>query len=71
MSFAFVEMVIPWGLLAHGEVRLNNSTAGLLVAATPIITVMLGKLLGGTDSLGHPRWTACRSSAGPLRNAPC
>lgn len=56
VSFAFVEMVIPWGLLAHGEVRLNSSTAGLLVAATPIITVMLGKLFGGTESIGHLRW---------------
>ena len=55
VSFAFVEMVIPWGLLAHGEVRLNSSTAGLLVAATPIITVMLGKLFGGTESIGHLR----------------
>jgi drug/metabolite transporter (DMT)-like permease len=34
-SFALVEMIVPWGLLAHGEVRLNSSTAGLLIAATP------------------------------------
>lgn len=56
-TFALVEMIVPWGLLAHGEVRLNSSTAGLLIAATPIITVMLGKLFGGTEPLGRLRWT--------------
>lgn len=56
-TFALVEMIVPWGLLAHGEIRLNSSTAGLLIAATPIITVTLGKLLIGTEPLGRLRWT--------------
>lgn len=56
-TFALVEMIVPWGLLAHGEVRLNSSTAGLLIAATPIITVMLGKLFSGTEPLGLLRRT--------------
>lgn len=57
VSFALVEMVVPWGLLAHAEIRLHSSTAGLLVAATPIITVLLGKLLGGTEPIGWVRRT--------------
>ena len=51
-AFALVELIVPWGLLAHGEIRLNSSTAGLLVATTPIITVMLGSMLGGSEPLG-------------------
>lgn len=43
LGFAVVEMIIPWGLIVHGELHLNSSTAGLLVAATPIITVFLGR----------------------------
>jgi drug/metabolite transporter (DMT)-like permease len=50
--FTLVEMIVPWGLLAHGEIRMNSSTAGLLIAATPIITVMLGKLFGDPEPLG-------------------
>lgn len=56
-GFALVEMIVPWGLLAHGEVRLNSSTAGLLIAATPIVTVMLGKLFSGAEPLGRVRRT--------------
>jgi drug/metabolite transporter (DMT)-like permease len=36
---------------------LNSSTAGLLIAATPIITVMLGKLFAGSEPLGPLRLT--------------
>lgn len=43
VAFAVVEMIIPWGLIVHGELRLTSSTAGLLVAATPIIAVFLGR----------------------------
>ena len=56
-TFALVEMIVPWGLVAHGEVRLNSSTAGLLIAATPVITVILAKLLPGTEALGRWRRT--------------
>ncbi|HWR16828.1 MAG TPA: DMT family transporter [Terriglobales bacterium] len=57
VSFALVEMIIPWGLLSHGEVRLNSSTAGLLIAVTPILTVILGKVFGSTEILGPLRRT--------------
>ncbi len=56
-SFALVEMIAPWGLLAHGEVRLHSSTSGLLIAATPIVTVMLGKLFSGAEPRGRLRST--------------
>ena len=55
--FALVEMIVPWGLLARGEIRSNSSTAGLLIAATPIITVTLGKLFGDPEPIGSLRLT--------------
>jgi drug/metabolite transporter (DMT)-like permease len=54
-AFAVVEMIIPWGLLSHGEIRLNSSTAGLLIAATPILAVAIGKLTGDAVILGARR----------------
>jgi drug/metabolite transporter (DMT)-like permease len=55
LAFALVEMVVPWGLIVHGEVRLSSSMAGLLVAATPIITVALGRLRDVSEPLGTSR----------------
>jgi drug/metabolite transporter (DMT)-like permease len=50
LAFAIAEMVVPWGLIAHGELTVPSSTAGLLVALTPLVTVLLARLTGtGTD----------------------
>lgn len=40
-AFCVVEMVLPWGLITHGEVSIDSSTAGLLIAMTPAVTVAL------------------------------
>lgn len=55
VAFAALEMIIPWGLLSHGEIRLTSSTAGLLIAATPTLTVLLSLLLGERERLGSRR----------------
>ncbi|MEQ1783572.1 MAG: DMT family transporter, partial [Hyphomonadaceae bacterium] len=55
LGFAVVEMIIPWGLIVHGELRLNSSTAGLLVAATPIIAVFLGRFGRDPERVGVGR----------------
>jgi drug/metabolite transporter (DMT)-like permease len=55
-SFCVVEMVLPWGLIAHGEVSIDSSTAGLLIAMTPAVTVALSKLMGSDEQLGIRRW---------------
>lgn len=39
--FTAAEIIGPWWLLPYAETRLNSSTAGLLVAAVPIFTVVL------------------------------
>lgn len=42
VSFAIIEMILPWGLLAHAEISLTSSTTGLLIAITPVMAIMMG-----------------------------
>ena len=56
LAFALLEMIIPWGLLTSAEQRIPSSLAGLLVAAVPIIGVLVAKLTGGTERLSPRRW---------------
>jgi len=56
LAFALLEMVIPWGLLTEAEKRLPSSLAGLLIAAVPIIGVVVARLTGGTERLSPRRW---------------
>lgn len=55
LAFAIVEMIVPQGLIVHGELCISSSMAGLLVAATPIITVALNRLRHDRDRLGAGR----------------
>ncbi len=55
-AFCVVEMVLPWGLITHGEVSIDSSTAGMLIAMTPAVTVALSKLMGSDERLGMRRW---------------
>ena len=54
--FAVLEMILPWGLLSQAERRLPSSLAGLLIAAVPIIGVLLARVTGGTERLSRRRW---------------
>jgi drug/metabolite transporter (DMT)-like permease len=56
LAFALLEMTIPWGLLTEAERRLPSSLAGLLIAAVPIIGVVVAKLTGGSERLSPRRW---------------
>jgi drug/metabolite transporter (DMT)-like permease len=55
-AFCLVEMIAPWGLIAHGEIAVESSTAGLLVALTPVATVAITRLTGFGERLGLYRW---------------
>ncbi|MCW2541737.1 MAG: hypothetical protein JWN95_3462 [Frankiales bacterium] len=44
LLFAVVELMIPWLLLSDAERKLNSSTAGLLVAAVPLIGAVIARL---------------------------
>jgi drug/metabolite transporter (DMT)-like permease len=55
-AFAVLEMIVPWGLLSSAEEHLPSSLAGLLIAAVPIIGVVIARLTGGTERLSARRW---------------
>jgi drug/metabolite transporter (DMT)-like permease len=57
VTFAVVELIGPFALLASAERHLSSSTSGLLVAAVPIIGAVLARLTGGRDRLTAVRWT--------------
>jgi drug/metabolite transporter (DMT)-like permease len=46
LAFTLVEITIPWVLLGHAETKLNSSTAGLLIAAVPLIAVVIISRMG-------------------------
>ena len=56
LAFAVLEMIVPWGLLSNAEEHLPSSLAGLLIAAVPIIGVVIARLTGGTERLSLRRW---------------
>jgi drug/metabolite transporter (DMT)-like permease len=56
LAFAALEIVGPWWLLSDAERTLTSSMTGLLIAAVPIIAVVLARLLGDTERLGPARW---------------
>jgi drug/metabolite transporter (DMT)-like permease len=50
LLFAVVEIAGPWWLLGAAEQRLTSSTAGLLVAAVPLIGVVVALTAGSHDA---------------------
>jgi drug/metabolite transporter (DMT)-like permease len=56
-AFCCIEMIIPWGLITHGEVSIDSSTAGLLIALTPVAAVAVARMAGSQETLG-----ICRSA---------
>jgi drug/metabolite transporter (DMT)-like permease len=54
-AFAALEIAMPWYLLTSAEEHLSSSLAGLLVAAVPLIGVVLSRLLGETDVITRRR----------------
>jgi drug/metabolite transporter (DMT)-like permease len=55
--FAIVELAIPWLLLSRAEQHLTSSTAGLLIAAVPLIAAVVYRLSPHNDRLDRRRLT--------------
>jgi len=49
VAFATIEITGPWILLSDAERRLSSSLTGLLIAATPVIAVVLNRVAGGSE----------------------
>jgi drug/metabolite transporter (DMT)-like permease len=62
--FAVVEIMVPWLLLSDAERHLSSSMTGLLVAAVPIIGLVLARLTGGAERLTAVRWVGLLAGLG-------
>jgi drug/metabolite transporter (DMT)-like permease len=49
VAYSFIEVALPWFLVSDAELRLSSSLTGLLIAATPFVGVILGRLTGTDD----------------------
>lgn len=56
LAFAVIEIMVPWGLLSDAERHITSSMTGLLIAATPIVAVLVGRFTGDAERLGSARW---------------
>lgn len=65
--FAVVEIIGPWLLLSDAERHLSSSMAGLLIAAVPIIGVVLAKITDGLVRAFGAAGTAEPERLGPVR----
>jgi len=52
LVFAAVEIGIPWFMLSSAEQKITSSLAGLLIAAVPLVSVVIATALGDREHLG-------------------
>jgi drug/metabolite transporter (DMT)-like permease len=55
LAYTVVEVGLPWVLLSDAERHLPSSLTGLLVAAVPLIGVLLARLTGSQERFGGRR----------------
>jgi drug/metabolite transporter (DMT)-like permease len=55
LGFAALELIGPWALLSDAERHLTSSLSGLLVAAVPIVGLVVERLFGSTAKIGWSR----------------
>jgi drug/metabolite transporter (DMT)-like permease len=51
LLFTVLEMAGPWLLLSYAETTLSSSLTGLLVATTPFVAALAGRIAGDEDRL--------------------
>lgn len=49
VAFTVIELAVPWLLLSDAETRLSSSLSGLLVAAVPLVGVVVARVTGADD----------------------
>jgi drug/metabolite transporter (DMT)-like permease len=47
LAFTVIEMALPWLFLSDAERRLSSSVSGLLIAAVPLVSVIVSRVIGG------------------------
>jgi drug/metabolite transporter (DMT)-like permease len=56
LVYTVVEIVVPWYFLSSAETRLPSSTAGLLIAAVPLVGVAVALAFGRPERLSAGNW---------------
>ena len=56
LAFAVCELVGPFFLIAYGEQAISSSLAGTLLAAVPLMVVLIGPAIGIHERLGRRRF---------------
>jgi drug/metabolite transporter (DMT)-like permease len=52
IAFAAVEIAIPWFMISSAEQKISSSLAGLLIAAVPLVGVVIATAQGNREHLG-------------------
>ena len=52
LAFAAIEIAVPWILLGAAEQEISSSLTGLLIAAVPIVGVVIARTTGARERLG-------------------
>jgi drug/metabolite transporter (DMT)-like permease len=53
LTFAAIEIALPWVLLGSAEQHLSSSLTGLLIAGVPLVGTVVALATGGSDRLGR------------------
>jgi drug/metabolite transporter (DMT)-like permease len=56
IAYTVVEIIVPWYFLSTAETRLPSSTAGLLIAAVPLVGVAVAFAFGRPERLSGGNW---------------
>lgn len=56
LAYTLVEIVVPWYFLSSAEQKLSSSTAGLLIAAVPLVGVAVAFFMGRPARLSWSNW---------------
>ncbi|MBV9592823.1 MAG: DMT family transporter [Actinobacteria bacterium] len=49
LAFTVIEVAVPWLMLSDAEEKLSSSLSGLLVAAVPLVGVLVARIVGSDD----------------------
>jgi drug/metabolite transporter (DMT)-like permease len=53
LAFAVIEMAIPWLFLSDAERHVSSSLSGLLIAAVPLVGIVVARVTGSTERTSH------------------
>lgn len=56
LAYTVIEIVLPWYFLSSAELKLPSSTAGLLIAAVPLVGVAVAYFFGRPARLSKTNW---------------